>query len=95
MKIAALAIFAAVDVILSLLLRRFVFVDIQRPWQFWGTFLYAVFLSGLYFELLGDNGFVMFEFDSLYSIGYWILVAYSLSMVAFHMWASRIFHENS
>lgn len=95
MKVATLAIFAAGDIILSLLLRRFVFVDLQRRWQFWGAFLYAVFLSGLYFELLGESGFVTFEFDSLYSLGYWILVTYSLSMVAFHMWASRIFHDHS
>lgn len=95
MKIATLATFAAGDITLSLLLRRFVFVDLQRPWRFWGSFLYAVFLSGLYFELLGEKGFVTFEFDASYSLGYWILVTYSLGMVAFHMWASRIFHELS
>lgn len=83
--------FAVADVILSISLKKFVFVDLQRAWQFWGAFLYAVFLSGLYLELPGGEGLVPFELGESYSLGYWVLVAYSLGMVAFHMWASGIF----
>ncbi|MFK3774531.1 hypothetical protein [Pseudomonas sp. NPDC089406] len=94
MKIATLAIFAAGDIFLSLLLRRLIFVRMTRNWQTWVAYLYTVFFSGLYFLLLGDNGFVAFEFDSFYSVGYWMLVTYSFGMIAFHWWASGFFHEH-
>jgi hypothetical protein len=93
MKIAALALFAIADIMLSLLLRRLIFISMTRSWQVWVAVLYTVYLSGLYFQLLGDNGFIAFEFDSFHSLGYWTLVAYSLGMVAFHWWVSGLFNE--
>jgi hypothetical protein len=94
MKIAALAVFAIADIILSLLLRRLIFISMTRSWQAWAAYLYTVYFTGLYLQLLGENGFIVFEFDSFYSLGYWALAAYSFGMIAFHWWVSCIFHEH-
>ncbi|MFK3774529.1 hypothetical protein [Pseudomonas sp. NPDC089406] len=94
MKIATLILFALADIVASLLLRRFIFISMTRTWQVWVSILHAAYFSGLYFQLLGDNGFIAFDFGPSFSAGYWALVVYSLGMVAFHMWASRIFHEH-
>lgn len=52
--------------------------------------LYRVLFRSL-LPTSGDNGFVAFEFDSFYSVGYWMLVTYSFGMVAFHWWVSGFF----
>lgn len=94
MKVATLILFALADIVASLLLRRFIFISMTRTWQVWVSILHTVYFSGLYFQLLGDNGFIAFEFGDSFSAGYWALVVYSLGMVAFHWWVSGLFHEH-
>lgn len=90
MKILQLVIFALFDVAVTLALTKHVFRDLISGWQRWGSVLYAVTLGGLYFELIGGQGFVMFPLDDLTLVEYVSLVVFSLGMMAFHFAVLKI-----
>ncbi|MDF9619804.1 hypothetical protein P5705_19320 [Pseudomonas entomophila] len=90
MSVWGLILLTLGDIALTLALSRFVFRDLVAGWQFWGALLYAAFVGGSYYELIGGQGFVPFALEEFSLFEYVVLVIFSLLMTAFHFWALKI-----